>query len=328
MTPAKKKSRRNRAIAAGLLLTMIVLMAHQYLPGRISDLAHEAIRSLHGPGFGLVALLMMLLLRDSERPSVAYLKAALFAMLLGALSEAAQIPGPREAEIDDLLTDAVGIIAFLGIAATLDRGIRQTIGTTRVVLLAVISIPALALTLQPTIWLSYALVKREQAMPQFLSFDEAWERTYSAGVDGEFEIIAAPDDWPAGSGNIARLRSAGKSGLMLHVRPHPDWSEYSAVSFIAATSNEDSRRIALGLWGIDPGDGSPQGRYYTRARLSREPARYCILFEDVNDPSLDRSFDFTQVYELLVGATQNEVDVEILVDDFRLETDTANCPSR
>ena len=328
MTPAKKKSRRNRAIAAGLLLTVIVLMAHQYLPDRISDLAHEAIRSLHGPGFGLVALLMMLLLRDSERPSVAYVKSALFSMLLAAISEAAQIPGVREAEIGDLLTDALGILAFLGVAATFDRGIRDSIGKHRVLLLAVISIPALALTLQPTVWLSYALVKREQAMPQVLSFDEPWEQTYSSAVDGALEIIPAPDGWPEGSGNVARLHSAGRWGLMLHIRPHPDWSNYSAVSFLAATSDEDSRRIALGLWGINPGDGTPQGRYYTRTRLSREPARQCILFEDVNDPSLDRSFDFTQVYELFVGATKDEVGVEILVDDFRLETDTANCPSR
>jgi VanZ family protein len=312
---------------AGMLLTVVVLLAHQYLPSHISDLAHEAIRSLHGPGFGLVALLMLMLLREKDRPLVAYVQAATFAMVLAAAAEAAQIPGPREAELGDLLTDALGIIAFLGIAAVFDRRIRVTIGKQRVWLMALISIPVLVLTLTPTVWLSYALIKRQQAMPQLLTFDKSWEQTYSSGVGGPLELIDAPDGWPEGSGKIARLHSAGKWGLMLHIRPHPDWSEYSAVSFVAATSNEDMRRIALGLWGIKPDDGSAQGRYYTRASVTREPARYCILFEDLNTPSSTREFDLTQVYELLVGDLKDEIGVELLVDDFRLEKNAANCPS-
>lgn len=327
MTTANHQSRRARIIAAGLVITVLVLMAHQYLPVRISDLGHEAIRSLHGPGFGLVALLMMLLLRGSGHPASAYVKSAAFSMVLAAVSEAAQIPGPREADLGDLLIDALGILSFLGIAAVFDAGIRGVIGKAPVIILALVSLPALALTLQPTTWLSYALIKREQAMPQVLSFDEPWEQTYSAGVEGEPEIIAAPDGWPVHSGNIGRIRSAGKWGLMLHIRPHPDWSEYAAISFMAATNGEDARRIALGLWGIDPGDGTPQGRYYTRARIFSQPARYCILFADVNKPTREHRFDFAQVYELLVGATKDEVGVEILVDDFRLEKDASNCPS-
>jgi len=328
MTTANPSTRRIRIVAAGLLLTVIVLLAHQYLPDQISNLAHEAIRSLHGPGFGVVALLMLLLLRDRDRPAVGYVKAAAFAMVLAAVAEAAQIPGPREAEIGDLLTDALGIFAFLGVAAIFDGVLRSEIAKWQVLLLALVSIPALALTLKPTIWLSYALVKRAQTLPQILSFDEAWEQTYSSGVDGGLEIIPAPDGWPEGSGQIARLHSAGKWGLMLHIRPHPDWSGYAAVSFVAATSNdEELRGIALGLWGINPGNGTPQGRYYTRARIFREPSRYCILFDDVNKPSSQRRFDFTQVYELLVGATKDEVGVEILVDDFRLEKDAGSCPS-
>jgi len=109
MTTANPSTRRIRIVAAGLLLTVIVLLAHQYLPDQISNLAHEAIRSLHGPGFGVVALLMLLLLRDRDRPAVGYVKAAAFAMVLAAVAEAAQIPGPREAEIGDLLTDALGL---------------------------------------------------------------------------------------------------------------------------------------------------------------------------------------------------------------------------
>ncbi len=322
------RSKKIWTAIAGLLLIILVLLAHQFLPSQVSDLAHRIIRSLHGPGFGLVALIIMMLTRDPDRPLVGYIKAAAFSIILAGVAEASQILGPREAQISDFLTDALGILGFLGIVAVLDSGVRKTIGRPRTVLLALIGIPALVLTLMPTLWLSYALVQRSQTVPQLLSFDEAWEETYSSGKDAGLEIIPAPDGWPEGSGNIARLHSAGRWGLMLHIRPDPDWSDYSAVSFLAATSNEDSRRIALGLWGINPGDGTAQGRYYTRVKVGREPARYCILFDDLNDSSSQRKFDLTQVYELLVGATKDQSGVELLVDDFRLEKDPGVCPSR
>jgi len=328
MKTTSKSKRRTRVAAAGLLLSVVVLFAHQYLPSQISNLAHEAIRSLHGPGFGVVALAMMLIMRSGDHPTSAYIRAAVFATVLAAASEAAQILGPREPQISDFLADALGILAFLGIAAILDGEIRGRLGKWRVFVLAVIGIPALVLTLQSTIWLSYALAMRAQAVPQILSFDESWEQTYSSGVDGPVEIIPAPDGWPEGSGNIARLHSAGRWYLMLHIFPDPDWSNYSAVSFIASTSNEFSREISIGLWGITPGDGSLQGRYYTRTKVFQEPARFCVFFEDVTKPSAEREFDLAHVFELLIGADSPEIGVQLLVDDFRLEKDGESCPSR
>lgn len=121
MTTANSSRRRIRIVSAGLLLTVIVLLAHQYLPDQISSLAHETIRSLHGPGFGVVALIIMMMLRDSERPVTSYARAAVFSMVLAVVAEVAQIPGPRKAEIADLLADALGILAFLGMAAIFDK---------------------------------------------------------------------------------------------------------------------------------------------------------------------------------------------------------------
>ena len=245
MITTLSRTKKTSTAIAGLLLVILVLLAHQFLPSHVSDLAHQLIRSLHGPGFGLVAFIMMMFMRDPERPQVAYFQAAAFSIILAGVAETSQMLGPREAQISDFLTDALGILGFLAIVAFLDSGVRKTIGRPRTVLLALVGIPALVLTLMPTLWLSYALVQRSQALPQLLSFDEAWEQTYSSGKDAGLEIIPAPDGWPEGSGNIARLHSAGRWGLMLHIRPDPDWSNYSAVSFLAATSNEDSRRIAL-----------------------------------------------------------------------------------
>jgi hypothetical protein len=326
MMAANNRTKRIWTAIAGLLLIILVLLAHQVLPSQVSDLAHRIIRSLHGPGFGLVALIIMMLTRDPERPLVGYIKAAAFSIILAGVAEASQILGPREAQISDFLTDALGILGFLGIVAVLDRSVRGKIGKPRTVLLALIGIPALVLTLMPTLWLSYALVQRSQSVPQLLSFDEAWEQTYRTGAGIPPEVIPAPVGWPPDSGNIARLHSAGRWGIFLHLFPHPDWSDYSAVSFLAATSGEESRHVSVGLWGISPDDGTPQGRYYTSITVGPDPARFCISFNDLNKPTSQRKFDLTQVYELLLGSENLGTDVELLVDDFRLEKTLENCP--
>ena len=109
MMATNNQTQRIRTVSVGLLLTAGVLLAHQYLPDNISDLSHQLIRSLHGPGFGLVALLIMIVMRNPERPLVAYIKAAAFSMILAGVAEASQILGPRSPQISDLLTDALGI---------------------------------------------------------------------------------------------------------------------------------------------------------------------------------------------------------------------------
>lgn len=313
-------------LLAGAALTIVVLLAHFFMPSQISALAAEAIRSLHGPGFGVVALLIMKLARFNGRPTTAYVKAGALAMLLAVLAEAAQIPGGREAQVSDLLVDALGVMGFLGIAAVVNPAVRQQIGRPRSILLLLIGVPALIFTLLPTLWLTYAQTMRSQALPQILTFDAVWERTYSAGEESAPKFMPAPAGWPEASGKIARLRSAGQSGLMLHVYPYPDWSGYSAVSFVAATINGETRRIAIGLWGIKPDDGTLPGRYYTRVKIGPEPARYCISLEDLNNSSTARYFDLAHVQEMLIGATKDETGVEILVDDFRLEKLAGNCP--
>ena len=312
-------------LIAGVLLVSVVLWAHFYMPGQISALTADAIRSLHGPGFGIVALIVVKLGRFSGGPAARYIKSGATTMLLAILAEAAQIPSSREAELGDLLVDALGIIGFLGFAAAFDHELRSKIGTLGTVAIVLVSLPAFTAAVAPTAWLSYALVKRNQALPQLLSFDAAWEQSYASGNEVDYDIVPAPAGWPAGSGNIARLHSAGKSGLMLHLRTHPNWSDYTAVSFVAATTGGETRRIALGLWGLNLGDGILPGRYYTRARIGPIPARYCIPFDELPDRSSERPFDLHYVSLLSVGATKDERGVTIYVDDFRLERSRDDC---
>jgi len=321
---------RNRLtrIVAGVGLAFAVVSAHHFLPSQTSALAAEAIRSLHGPGFGVVSIFVLKLGRFRGSPVARYLKAAAVTMLLAVIAEATQIPSGREAQLSDLIIDALGIIGFLGCAAALDRDIRGTIGVPGAIALTLVSIPAFGAAIAPTAWLTYALVMRQQALPQLLSFEEPWERTYANGIEVDYEVLSAPPGWPAGSGNIARVESSGGFAMMLRLAPYPDWSNYKAVSFVAATTGGESRRIELGLWGLEPADGSLAGRFYTGVRIGPAPARYCIQFEDLPGETVDRPFDLRVVSELLLAAASHETGITVLVDDFRLEHSTAECSTK
>ena len=69
---------------------------------------------------------------------------------------------------------------------------------------------------------------------------------------------------------------------MLRVYPHPDWSGYAAVSFVAATVDETSRRIAVGIRDIGQSERSAEVRYMAGFDVSREPTHYRIMFEELN----------------------------------------------
>lgn len=307
-------------IFAGMVLVAGVLFAHRFMPALVSDLFFRATQSLHGPGFGLVALVILRLVRSDDGRRAAYFKAGLLALALAVLAEIAQIPGPRTAEVRDIFVDGLGILAFLGLAALFDRQIRDTSGKWRIAILAIVSTAALGLTMAPTLWLSYVLVKRSQAVPLILDFDGEWEKSYDVSAQNNArEIIAAPAGWPADSGSVALLRSAGRFAIILTVFPYPDWSDYNALSFVAATTSDESRFISIGFWGISRGPGIPQDRYYTSVKVGPKPARYRFEFSEFENSSTDRAFDLTHVYQIVLSDSRSELGVKYLVDDFRLE---------
>jgi hypothetical protein len=199
------------------------------------------------------------------------------------------------------------------------------VGVRGAIALAIVGIPAFAASVTPTAQLTYALVMRQQALPVLLTFEGNWERAFARNDDADFEIVPAPDGWPPGSGNIARLESGGQFAFMLRLAPYPDWSSHVAVSFVAATTGGESRRIELGLWGLKPADGSLAGRYYTGVRIGPVPARYCLPFKDLPDGTSERPFDLAIVSELLLAAAKHEAGVTVYVDDFRLEASMRDC---
>jgi len=301
-----------------LLLTTAVLLAHRILPDNASDLLVQVIQSLHGPGFGTVAIGFLVLTGQSEYRRHTYFKTAFLAMALAGLSEVAQIPGPRDAQFGDLFIDALGITGFLGAHALMRNSVRRSIRPSRLFFAVLACVLTLSITLAPTIGSSYSLVRRTLLFPKILDFESSWERRYSSVPNGDVVIVPAPKDWPVKNSRLGQLRSAGRWGIMLRIFPYPDWREYTAVSFVAASTTVDSVPITFSLRTRGTHETVYQ-RFRTQLLIGPKPTRYVIPFVDLVSSSGGDSIKLTHVQALVVSESHTKEGVLLLVDDFHLE---------
>ena len=110
-----------KAFALLALVAAFAIAAHLFEPIAWPPLGSNILHSLHGPGFALIALLILWYYQNQSRSNINYVLAATIAMGIGLIAEIAQIPGTRNAEAKDLFVDALGIFGALGIAASFDK---------------------------------------------------------------------------------------------------------------------------------------------------------------------------------------------------------------
>ena len=249
-----------------------------------------------------------------------YLLAGGAAMSIGVISEIAQIPGSRDAQFQDLLVDAIGIFGALGTVAIWDRDIRALLKRRQFVAVAMTGLAALAFSLLPTLWLSYSLLARDSAIPVLLSFEHPWETNIYAQNNSQLQtVVPAPPDWPMDNSRVLRSVEHGKHGSVLFLYPHPDWRNHSALSFIAASGGDASYDVTVSVRDIKPARGVPSNRYFERVKVGPTPRRVNISFQDIQNSAGERAFDMQHISAVIVSATVPGFQMQLLLDDFRLE---------
>jgi hypothetical protein len=290
------------------------------MPTDFPSLGIDILHSLHGPGFALLALAILWYLQHQCRSVVNYILAATIAMGIGLVSEIAQIPGARDAQVQDLVVDALGIFGAIGVSASLDRKVRAAIRTWARLALPTSAGVALAIACVPTIWLSHALIQQNRAFPQLLTFEHAWEgATYSQPEKRRPSTEPAPVNWPTGGQTIARARESGRWGIFISLKPLPDWRGYERLSFVAASAGEPTK-IDIGVKDVRRREaGKEQSRFYKALQVDSTPKRYTVAFAEIEERASDRPFDFSRVESIVLSAANPGTNVEVLIDDFRLD---------
>ena len=281
--------------------------------------ARELVNALHAPGFGVVAVSMLILFRQANGPQLAYSWAFALSILLALAAEAAQIIGPRGTSVGDLGWDLVGISGFLALAACVDSRARRNLSTSGLALLLVVGVTATGAAVGPVAQDARVLISRARAMPVIASFDHSWEAgIYRSSAPTQLSIVEPPAEWPIQDGKIIAVDLAPIRYSGVTIDAFPNWSGFNSLSFLAASTDGKTHELVIRIHDAEHNQeyGDRFNRNFT---IGPNAVRYRITLEDIRHGVSAREFDVSRVAGIVVfkvDATGNE---RLLFDDFRLE---------
>ena len=279
----------------------------------------DILHSLHGPGFAILSLLILWYFQHQCRSVINYVLAAAITMGIGLASEIAQIPGPRDAQLKDLVVDALGIFGAIGISASLDSSVRSIIPKWTRLMLPAAAAAALAIACVPTLWLGYALIQQKNAFPSLLTFERRWETAAFGQVPGHRpELVTAPADWPGDGTVVAHAVERGRWGIFLSIHPLPDWRGYETLSFLIASAGEEFS-LDMCIRNKYLKGEEARNQYCKSIKVGPEAREISIPYSEILAGSKSGTFDFSRVDAVVFSVAKPGAGNELLIDDIRLE---------
>lgn len=315
------RDQQNSRALAPLLLTMsagLLLLLHWFEPPAAGLWSQTFFESLHVPVFGIIALSLYIATGTwadwgfAKRAAVA----CSVAFALGIASEAAQIPGPRDASAKDLICDWLGAAAALLLA--LAFGARDAISSAARMTLAVIAAAALLVALSSFIAVSVAYLERNVQQPVLVSFDARFGRTFRRTHNASLQLSRDA----AGSRKVGHitLGDGAWPGIIFH-DVWPDWRAYSTLL------------IELGLDGDAPLDVNVRvhDRHHTLSdqpyndrfnmTLALQPGYHTLRvpLEKVRDAPGKRPMDLSQIDGIVIFCSPKDAGRAFQLSGIRLE---------
>ncbi len=233
-------------VIIALLATMVVFTA---LP-QSTEFLHVLHKTGHPLAFGLTSLLVLRLISTLDRSAsspawMAYLAAFLLTVLLGAMTEIAQLFTHRNARAVDVLSDAVGALACLAGHAAIfaDRTQLKTTGLRLALWLVAVSASIVAMA--PLIWCLSAYAYRDAMFPVILHNPSRLGLYFVSQDSDNTTVVPMPADGSEGSPGRA-LKVAIDRGAYPGVHfaePYPRWSKYQ--SLVLDVTNPGATKLTL-----------------------------------------------------------------------------------
>ena len=220
---------------AALVLACALLVIVVFAPLPATTVGLRTLHDFaHAPIFGCVALLFLYAARSYPRLDALgsgwqYAIAATGALVLGALTELAQIPLGRDSSWFDVSSDLLGATAFLALSSVVDRRIhRRGIGAAA----SVLGIGLLVFHSLPTAYAALAYTRRAAAFPILGDFTRRIDMFFVEPQYASVEHIAMSPEWAQEAGERAlrvRFGSLEFPGLNFF-EPAPDWRDYRTLA--------------------------------------------------------------------------------------------------
>ena len=219
-------------VAIALLAAMVVFTA---LP-QTTEFWHVLHKTGHPLAFGLTALLVLRLLtkfnRDAASPVwMPYVAAFLITVVLGAMTEIAQLFTHRNARVADVVSDAVGTLACLAGYAAFSLGRQSTKSTGLRLGLWLVAVFASIAAMAPLLWCLAAYTVRDAAFPMILHNPSRLGLYFISQEAGNVSVMPLPQDASQNvDGRVLRIAIDRGSYPGVHfTEPYPRWSKYQSL---------------------------------------------------------------------------------------------------
>ena len=281
-------------VIAALLSTVFVPRPHN--PG---ILLRSLFEWLHVPVFGLVSLVILSMTPTSWPSSQRFGLALMGTVLLGALTEAAQIPMQRDASWEDLIADAAGAVSLLAFAYAVGR--KQIIGG-----ISAISATAILLwTASPLIDTTRALIHRNAQFPVIFSGDIDSEETFVSGLNVRMKTRRSE----ASNEFYTEVRVLREKGMNIQIRDLvSDWSDYSNLNFRIELLGDLDLTLTVRIHDTlhRRGNQPHSDRFNQRLTLSPGIQSFTIPLQNVRSAPQGRAMDMRKIEALILFSEKSD----------------------
>jgi hypothetical protein len=312
-----------RAAIVIAIAALLSLLLFARLPGR--GLWHDvAINASHGPIFAVVAVLLLLMRRAATRAvGTAYVDAFFVSVGFGVLIEIVQTLAHRPGQSFDVMTDAAGAAAGLGLWALVERrgraGKRHPIGDTWWPL--AVALLGTMLVTWPPLQAARAYAHRAAEYPTIAQFREPRDLTFVKTDGAGVAIVELPAPWSQRAGERAlRLGfDAVHAPAVQIVEPSPDWRGYSLVAVDLTNASETEVRLTFRILDAQH-DWSHADRMNLPLALApgtRTTVR--VALSEVRGAPASRPMDLARIVNVMLFGTPSAVPGELYVSRLWLE---------
>ncbi len=306
--------------AAGLLIFLEVVNI-----ARIDPLVNAISNYGHVPLFGSFAALIFLALKEIGRPRKAaarYFVAGAVAAGFGLLSEAAQIPGHRDASALDFLRDSAGTIAFLAFLTTLDKHIewywrgRAALKryTVRFAAVALAALPAL-----PILLAIGGAIDQKRRFPLITGFETVFQMQGVSATGAVLQRISPPPSFGAGTraALVTYLPVPGYPRFDI-AEPHADWTGYERFCFDVYSELAEPFRLSMRIH--DAGHTNDyRDRFTGRFMVNPGATVVCFDLDSVRNAPAGRRMDLSAIEHVSIFTASPAGTLHAAFDNMRLE---------
>jgi len=281
----------------------------------------------HIPIFGIAALLILWITRDLPafnrfRPITHYLISLVCSVNLALFSEIIQILGPRDADIGDLVRDIIGIVVFLGIYATFDSKLNNSIkkpkiynnNLIRIILPVIIIIPLI-----PGIKGSLSYFHRSRQFPAINSFDSNLERQYMEISNADVDFVNPPPGFKTRAHKkVCEIvfHPAQYPGIKI-LEPEPDWSLYQTLKLDVYSETDSDIVLAIAI--ADRSHNHEFNDRYTQTfTIKTGINEISISLEDIKKAPKNREINIKEIASILIFLVKPEIETILYFDNILL----------